>query len=102
MATRAALESAVERFLVAECKRRRAWALKAEGLIAGFPDRMILAHPARVAFVELKAEGEKPRPLQWARIRVLRRLGFEAVVLTTRDEVREFLDDWLGRNDAEV
>lgn len=98
MASRSALETNTEQFLVAECRRRKAWALKSEGLIAGFPDRMILAWPGRVAFVELKQEGEKPRPLQWARIRVLRKLGFRVEVITTREEARAFLDDWLPRD----
>ena len=30
----------------------------------GMPDRMVLLPEARIGFVEVKAPGEKPRPLQ--------------------------------------
>ena len=31
----------------------------------GMPDRMVLMPEGRIAFVEVKAPGEKPRPLHW-------------------------------------
>lgn len=86
------LESSLERFFVEEGKRRRVWVLKSETLITGFPDRMCLGWPARIAFAELKQEGEKPTPIQWARLRLLRRLGFQADPVTTRAEVLVFYD----------
>ena len=42
----------------------------------GMPDRMVLLPNGRIGFVEVKAPGEKPRPLQLSRHRLLRRLGF--------------------------
>jgi hypothetical protein len=47
----------------------------------GMPDRIVLLPGGRMAFVEVKAPGEKPRPLQEARHELLRRLGFKVYVL---------------------
>ena len=44
----------------------------------GMPDRIVLMPGGRIAFVEVKAPGKAPRPLQEARHRLLRRLGFQA------------------------
>lgn len=38
----------------------------------GMPDRMVLMPGGRIGFVEVKAPGEKPRPLQTSRHRLLR------------------------------
>ena len=48
---------------------------------AGMPDRLVLLPHGRMGFVELKAPGRKPRPLQLARHRLLRRLGFKVYVI---------------------
>lgn len=42
----------------------------------GVPDRLILLPGGRIAFVELKAPGERPQPLQVKRKRQLEALGF--------------------------
>lgn len=44
--------------------------------LAGVPDRLILLPGARIAFAELKAPGQKLRPLQQKRKRQLEYLGF--------------------------
>ena len=44
---------------------------------AGMPDRIVLLSDGLIAFAELKAPGKKPRPLQLARHRLLRSLGFK-------------------------
>ena len=41
----------------------------------GMPDRMVLLPEAHIGFVEVKAPGEKPRPLQVRRHEQLRELG---------------------------
>lgn len=59
---------------------------------AGVPDRIVLLPSGRIAFVEVKAPGEKLRPLQRLRIRTLRRLGFKAFVLDSPDQIGGILD----------
>ena len=59
---------------------------------AGIPDRIVLLPSGRIAFVEVKASGEKLRPLQRLRIRTLRRLGFKAFVLDNPDQIGGILD----------
>ena len=52
----------------------------------GMPDRMILMPGGKIGFVEVKAPGRKPRPLQVKRHRQLRGLGFKVFVL---DDIRQ-------------
>ena len=59
----------------------------------GMPDRLILFPGGKIAFVELKAPGEKPRPLQLARHRLLRRLGFKVFVLDNPQQIGEIIDE---------
>ena len=47
----------------------------------GLPARMVLLPEARIGFVEVKAPGGKPRPLQERRHKQLRDLGFQVSVL---------------------
>ena len=42
----------------------------------GMPDRVVLLPHGKIGFVEVKRPGEQPRPLQKARHKILRRLGF--------------------------
>ena len=42
----------------------------------GVPDRLVLLPHGKIAFVELKANGRKMRPLQVRRKRQLEQLGF--------------------------
>lgn len=53
----------------------------------GMPDRIILLPDGKFAFVELKAPGEKPRPLQLARHRLLRKLGFKVYVIDGTEQM---------------
>lgn len=58
----------------------------------GMPDRILLLPHGRFAFVEVKAPGEKPRPLQLARHRLLRRLGFKVYVLDSEEQIGGIID----------
>ena len=87
-------EKAIERKLV--------MAVKAAGGIApkftspgfdGMPDRLVLLPGAHMAFVEVKAPGEMPRPLQLARHRLLRNLGFKVFVLDDEAQIGRILDE---------
>ena len=77
-------------------------AVKAAGGIApkftspgfdGMPDRIILMPNGRMAFVEVKASGEKPRALQLSRHRLLRKLGFLVYVLDDVGQIGGIIDE---------
>ena len=59
----------------------------------GMPDRMVLLPEGRIAFVEVKAPGRKPRPLQEARLKTLRDLGFKAFVLDAVERIPAILKE---------
>ena len=58
----------------------------------GMPDRLVLLPGGHMAFVEVKAPDKVPRPLQEARHRMLRLLGFKVYVLDTVDQIGGILD----------
>ncbi|MBV1759442.1 MAG: VRR-NUC domain-containing protein [Dethiosulfatibacter sp.] len=62
----------------------------------GMPDRMVLLPMGRIAFVEVKAPGKKPRPLQLARHKLLRDLGFKVYVLDSVAGIETILSDMGG------
>ena len=64
----------------------------------GMPDRIVLLPHGRMGFVEVKAPGEKPRPLQESRHRLLRRLGFKVYVLDRAEDIPHILDEIGGKN----
>ena len=59
----------------------------------GMPDRIMLIPGGCMCFVEVKAPGKKPRPLQLSRHRLLRRLGFRVYVLDDPAMVAGILDE---------
>ena len=61
--------------------------------LGGMPDRIVLLPGGHMAFVEVKASGRKPRPLQMARHRLLRALGFKVYVLDDPARIGEILDE---------
>lgn len=60
---------------------------------SGMPDRIVLFPCAKLAFVEVKAPGEKPRPLQLARHKLLSRLGFTVYVLDSEEQIGGMIDE---------
>lgn len=77
-------------------------AVKAKGGLAvkfispsfnGMPDRLVMFPGGRIAFVEVKAPGETPRPLQAARHKLLRRMGFKVFVLDSLDQIGGIIDE---------
>ena len=58
----------------------------------GMPDRIVLLPGGRMGFVEVKAPGKVPRPLQAARHRMLRRLGFQVYVLDRAEQIIQILE----------
>ena len=59
----------------------------------GMPDRIVLLPGCHFAFVEVKAPGQKPRPLQIARHKLLTRLGFKVYVLDNEEQIGGVLDE---------
>ena len=59
----------------------------------GVPDRIVLLPDGKIAFVEVKASGEKPRPLQKARHRLLEKLGFRVFVLDDQEKIGGMIDE---------
>ena len=59
----------------------------------GMPDRPVLLPGGRMGFVELKAPGKKPRALQLARHRLLRRLGFKVFVIDEINQIDSVLEE---------
>ena len=57
----------------------------------GMPDRMIILPGGRIGFVEVKAPGKKPRPLQISRHDLLRRLGCRVYVLDDTGQIETIL-----------
>lgn len=88
------LEKDIEKQLVNETKRMRGQALKftSPGFV-GVPDRLVLLPGGKLAFVEVKREGEKPRPIQISRHKLLRKLGFKVYVLDSKKQIKEILNE---------
>ena len=59
----------------------------------GMPDRIVLLPGGHMAFVEVKAMGCKPRPLQLARHGMLRRLGFRVYLVDSLEQIGGILDE---------
>ena len=59
----------------------------------GMPDRIVLLPNGHMGFVEVKSMGCKPRPLQLARHRLLRGLGFKVYVLDDEQQIGGILDE---------
>ena len=59
----------------------------------GMPDRMVLLPDSHIGFVEVKAPGKKPRPLQDLRHRQLKQLGFKVFVLDEEKKITSILKE---------
>lgn len=87
-------EKTIEHNLVMEVKRVGGLALKfVSPGFDGVPDRLVLLQGGKMGFVEVKAPGRHPRPLQEARHRLLRHLGFKVYVLDGAEQIGGIIDD---------
>lgn len=59
----------------------------------GMPDRLVLLPNRKFGFVEVKTSGRKPRPLQVARHKLLRKLGFQVYVLDDMNQIGGILNE---------
>ena len=87
-------EKVIERKLVQSVTHMGGLALKftSPGM-AGVPDRLLLFPEGKIAFVEMKAPGKQPTPLQRLRHAQLRNLGFRVYVLDDLVQIRKLLDE---------
>lgn len=87
-------EKIIEQKLVSEVKKRGGICPKwvAPGF-DGVPDRIVLMPGGKLAFVEVKAPGQKPRPLQLSRHKLLRSLGFCVYVLDDMNQIGGMIDE---------
>ena len=85
-----------------EIERKLVSAVKSRGGICpkfvspgfdGMPDRVVLLPHGKIGFVEVKKTGEQPRPLQKARHKILRKLGFWVFVLDGEEQIGGMIDE---------
>lgn len=87
-------EKSIEQKLVKEVKHRGGICPKFTSPgFDGVPDRMVLLPKGCMGFVEVKAPGEKPRPLQMSRHKLLRTLGYKVYVLDDPAQIGGILDE---------
>ena len=86
-------EKEIEKKLTLEVKKCGGIAVKfVSPGFDGMPDRILLMPGGIIAFVEVKASGKRPRPLQMARHKLLRKLGFSVFVLDDESQIGGILD----------
>ena len=86
-------EKVIEHHLVMETEKAGGKALKfVSPSFAGMPDRLILLADGKMGFVEVKAPGQKLRPLQLKRHAMLQRLGYQVFVLDAVEEIPRVLE----------
>lgn len=87
-------ESVIERKLLQAVRQSGGLALK---LISpgfnGVPDRLLLFMGGKAAFCEVKAPGQKPRPLQVHRMEQLRKMGFKVFVVDDVNQIGGIIDE---------
>ena len=87
-------EATIERKLVSAAKLRGGSCPKwVSPGYDGVPDRIVLLQGGKIGFVEVKALGKKPRPLQTARHKTLMKLGFRVFVIDSPEQIGEVLDE---------
>ena len=85
-------EKVIEKKLAEEVKRRGGLCEKWNSGTSGWPDRIVLLPDGKIGFVEVKAPGNEPRPLQTHRHKQLRKLGYKVYVLDRPEQIGGILD----------
>lgn len=87
-------EKVIERKLVEAVKANGGMCIKllCDNLL-GLPDRMVLMPHSKIAFVELKTTGQKPRRIQIFMHKKLRALGFRVEVIDTTEGINNFINN---------
>jgi hypothetical protein len=85
-------ESQLEKYLVSVIKKEGGIAFKSNAAASsGWTDRIVVLPSGICFFVELKAKGMKPRPLQIKRHLQLVELGFKVFVIDDKESIHEML-----------
>lgn len=88
------LEKEIEKALVKEVKALGGLCIKfTSPSMDGLPDRMVFLQNSKFAFVELKAKGKKPRPLQLKRMADFKKLGFRSYVIDDKEQIGGVIDE---------
>lgn len=85
-------EKVIEKQLVKETKLRGGLCEKWNSGTVGWPDRIVILPDGKFGFVEVKAPGEKPRPIQVHRHNQLRQLGYKVYVLDSPEQIGGILN----------
>ena len=93
-------EKVIERKLVEAVKANGGMCIKllCDNLL-GLPDRMVLMPHSKIAFVELKTTGQKPRRIQVFMHNKLRNIGFRVEVIDTVEGVNNLVEDIMLNNE---
>ncbi len=85
-------EKEIEKHLYQEVKKLSGLCIKMNSVsFNGLPDRLVILPNCKIFFVELKAPGKKPRPLQLSVIERLKNLGVEVFVADNKVYIDEIL-----------
>ena len=88
------LEKTIEQALVRATKKAGGIAPKLTSPAnAGMPDRIIILPNGKICFVELKAPGKKPRPLQTRQMQRLTNLGCMVRALDNPQKIPELINE---------
>ena len=95
-------EKVIEQKLVQAVKKIGGLAIKfASPGLSGMPDRLVILPESHVAFVEVKAPGLKPRPLQSRRHELLKRLGCKVYVLDEATQISDLVAKMMKGGEGE-
>lgn len=88
-------EKKIEQYLVKEVKRIGGEAVKlVPTFFVGLPDRLVLLPKGVSVFVELKAPGKTPRPVQLLVHKHLEKLGQTVLVIDSKEGVDKFIAEY--------
>lgn len=92
-------EAVIEKRLKKEIEKIGGKALKfVSPGVTGVPDRIVLLPLGKIIFIELKAPGEKPSPIQEYRAKEYRRLGFRVECIDSVEKIMELIKEVRGND----
>lgn len=90
-------EGKIEQRFRKKAAAKGGWVIKFTPVgLRGLPDRIVLIKGGRIAFIEFKAPGQKPRPLQLKRKRQLEGFGFACYICDSNIVADRILDELFG------